>query len=279
MACGPGVLATITVIRPANSLSLLNAPSQCAVRRGLWLQSLWLELGHTIIARRGDNFRPWSGRNIIYIYKAPSGDLVLCHAEIAPHSGRNIQSCFCLECVQRFDRTAEHKIKVVLATGSDVLPLGEARPTAPPHFNPTIFQKRRQAAMIPRHILNFRLQLTGLGKLPVWQSHVERVFLRSEVSRPVAIPMLRVIHSTVTQLPVLVPIAAIVGDKGVFRVSGFTHPKQGGHRFFELSSASQHKRLSKKCSACEAASARNELSPGQFHLGVISLGERSILLR
>jgi hypothetical protein len=35
MACGPGVLATITVIRPANSLSLLNAPSRCAVRR--WL--------------------------------------------------------------------------------------------------------------------------------------------------------------------------------------------------------------------------------------------------
>ena len=27
MACGPGVLATITAIRPANSLTLLNAPS------------------------------------------------------------------------------------------------------------------------------------------------------------------------------------------------------------------------------------------------------------
>jgi len=35
MACGPGVLATITAIRPANSLPLLNARSQCAVRRGL----------------------------------------------------------------------------------------------------------------------------------------------------------------------------------------------------------------------------------------------------
>jgi len=58
-------------------------PAPKAVDKGL-------SLGQTVVTRRGDNFRPWSVRNIGYIDKTPSGDFVLCHAKVVPHGGRCI---------------------------------------------------------------------------------------------------------------------------------------------------------------------------------------------
>jgi hypothetical protein len=49
-----------------------------------------VKLGQTIIARGGDDFGPWPGRNIGRIYKAPNGDFVLRQSEVAPYGRRCI---------------------------------------------------------------------------------------------------------------------------------------------------------------------------------------------
>jgi hypothetical protein len=57
-----------------------------------------------------------------------------------------------------------------------------------------------------------------LGKLAIRQRYVERVLPRRETGRPVPVPLLRVIDAAIVFLPVLVPIALIVGNESVLFV-------------------------------------------------------------
>jgi hypothetical protein len=82
-----------------------------------------------INARDRDDLGPWPGRDIACINEAPGGNAIIVHAKVMPDGRGDIQPGFSIECVQRFDRIAENEIKVILAARSDVLPLGEARPT------------------------------------------------------------------------------------------------------------------------------------------------------
>jgi hypothetical protein len=68
--------------------------------------------------------------------------MIVVHAEVMPHGRRHIEPSPGIESVTRLSRVPEDKTEIVLATRSDILPLGETRPTSQHDLDPAILQKR-----------------------------------------------------------------------------------------------------------------------------------------
>src|SRR5262245_40165536 len=91
---------------------------------------LRVELRLAIVARGRNDVHPRPGRNIARLHEAPGSRTIVVHAEVMPNGGRHIESSAGIESVTRLGGIAEDKTEIVLSTGPDILPLGEARPAS-----------------------------------------------------------------------------------------------------------------------------------------------------
>jgi len=139
------------------------------LRQRLNLDGLRAERRLTVIARGRDNLRPRPGRNVVRLNEAPRRSMIVVHAEVMPRGGRHIEPSPGIESVTRLGRVPEDKSEIVLATRSDILPLGETRPTSQHDLDPAILQKRTNTIGEPRYVSGSALELARRGKFAIGQ--------------------------------------------------------------------------------------------------------------
>src|SRR5262245_44144725 len=238
---------------------------------------LRVELRLAIVARGRNDVHPRPGRNIVRLNEAPSRRMIVVHAEVMPHGGGHIESGSGIESVTRLGGIAEDKTEIVLAAGSDILPLGEARPASQHNLDPVVLEKRTHAVGKPRYVPGAALEPARRGKLAIGQGKVKGILLRLETNGPVSASALGVVDPTVMVEPTHIPIALVVRDEGVLFAGRFAHPEQSRHGSFEGCSRTrgQNKAWARHRSQ-ETSRCYQESAPQTVHAQPITREQRSI---